>query len=25
LYGQRGFHVVASQATLLPPFGQSPI
>ena len=25
LYGQRGFQVVASQATLLPPFGQSPI
>ena len=25
LYGQRGFHVVASQATLLPPFGPLPI
>ena len=25
LYGQRGYHVVASQATLLPPFGQLPI
>jgi len=25
LYSQRGFQVVASQATLLPPFGQSPI
>jgi ketosteroid isomerase-like protein len=25
LYGQRGFHVVSSQATLLPPFGSLPI
>ena len=25
LYSQRGFHVVASQATLLPPFGPVPI
>ena len=25
LYSQRGFHVVASQATLLPPFGPLPI
>jgi ketosteroid isomerase-like protein len=25
LYSQRGYHVIASQATLLPPFGQLPI